>query len=525
PLLVGSPAIDAYSAPCTVNRDQLGMIRPSGDKCDGGATEFVPEGTVILSEPQSITLSDCTGENFYETVNLLNWAGGDISLDCPANTIIPFNAIQTIYAPLVITSQTSIRLVGDGHSQLFIVDASADLTLIGMLIEGGMGTNGGAIENYGALTLHQMTFTTNQAVWGGAVYNNGMLIIENSQFSENYAQVGGAIYNNSVLTSTDSTYINNIAERQSEDKFKPFRQEDTIANPAIGGAIYTNNSLTVTNSRFELNNATDSGGAIGNDGAGEMTITDSQFIGNSANKGGAVAHASSEERERLYDICDCGFSPYIYITQSHFEENQAVDGGAIYNALIMQVNKNLFVGNVAQASGGAIYNEDETYVYENTFFENHADKGGAIFGYVINGSQNTFVRNSAISEGGAIHSSRVYFSTFVDNTAPLGGAIFSSSATASIIWGYSMQCYAFDKWDSANHSISNRWCDEAQVVDDMRLGEFDGWVVPLLPDSPAIDAYDCDGNYIEPLRDQLGTPRPQGEKCDVGAVEFVPDAP
>lgn len=525
PLLVGSPAIDAYSAPCRVNRDQLGMIRPNGDRCDAGATEFTPEGTVVLSEPQSITLTNCTWQNFYDTVGLLNWVGGEIVLNCPADRIIPFDAIQTIYAPLVITSQTPIRLVGDGNSQLFIIDASADVTLIGMTIEGGKGTHGGAIENYGALTLREMTFTTNQAVQGGAVYNNGVLTIENSQLSDNHAQVGGAIYNNSVLTSHESSYMNNTAERQSEDKLKPFRQQETIANPAIGGAIYTNNSLTVTNSQFEHNSATDSGGAIGNDEDGRMTITESQFIGNIANQGGAVAHASTEERERLLEICDCGFYPYIYITQGHFEENRALKGGAIYNALIMDIKDSLFIHNIAEDTGGAINSIDEIYLSQSTFVENHADKGGALHGHTYGYGNNTFIGNSATSEGGALYMSSTHSSTFLDNIAPLGGAIFSSSATRSIIWGDGVQCHAFDRWDSANNSISNTPCGEARVVDDVGLGEFDGWVVPLLPDSPAIDAYNCDGNHIEPLRDQLGTPRPQGELCDLGAVEFVPDAP
>ena len=41
---------------------------------------------------------------------------------------------------------------------------------------------------------------------------------------------------------------------------------------------------------------------------------------------------------------------------------------------------------------------------------------------------------------------------------------------------------------------------------------------PPAPDSPAIDAVDCDESAPA---DQIGTPRPQGALCDLGAIEHV----
>ena len=43
----------------------------------------------------------------------------------------------------------------------------------------------------------------------------------------------------------------------------------------------------------------------------------------------------------------------------------------------------------------------------------------------------------------------------------------------------------------------------------------------LLPGSPAIDAANSD--YC-PATDQIGTPRPQGDGCDIGAIEFIPES-
>jgi predicted outer membrane repeat protein len=41
PLLGGSPAIEAYFAPCVISTDQLGNPRPFGIRCDVGAVEFI----------------------------------------------------------------------------------------------------------------------------------------------------------------------------------------------------------------------------------------------------------------------------------------------------------------------------------------------------------------------------------------------------------------------------------------------------------------------------------------------------
>ena len=43
---------------------------------------------------------------------------------------------------------------------------------------------------------------------------------------------------------------------------------------------------------------------------------------------------------------------------------------------------------------------------------------------------------------------------------------------------------------------------------------------PLLAGSPAIDAANSD---FCPETDQIGTERPQGEGCDIGAIEFIPE--
>ena len=78
----------------------------------------------------------------------------------------------------------------------------------------------------------------------------------------------GAILNEGTLTVTDSLLQNNIA---------------TIS----GGAIANIGILNVTNSTLANNKATKYGGAIISD-RDKVTVTDSTFIGNHANDGGAI---------------------------------------------------------------------------------------------------------------------------------------------------------------------------------------------------------------------------------------------
>ena len=67
--------------------------------------------------------------------------------------------------------------------------------------------NGGAINNSGALTITESTFTGNYGSYGGAIFtDNGTLTISDSMFTGNSGSAAGAIYNGggSALTIYDS---------------------------------------------------------------------------------------------------------------------------------------------------------------------------------------------------------------------------------------------------------------------------------------------------------------------------------
>ncbi len=145
-----------------------------------------------------------------------------------------------------------------------------------------------------------------------------------------------------------------------------------------GGALYAGSEKTghVTNSTFTENKASDSGGAIYNEG--EMTVNGSSFEKNIAEKNGGKGGG----------------------------------GGAIYNKGTITVDDSLFANNKAgkgeqvwqeEGHGGAVYNAANAVITNSTFRGNHAKYGGAIY--------NESIGNMTV--GGE----------FIDNTAQTGGAI------------------------------------------------------------------------------------------------------
>ena len=145
---------------------------------------------------------------------------------------------------------------------------------------------------------------TNTAHWGGAIFNGGVMTISDVLFDENSADAsnelgyGGAIFNGGIMDVSNSTFTNNFAN----------------ANQG-GAAIYHNNgcTLTVSYSDFVGNTSDTKGGAIASSNAA-FTVTNCVFIDNTAEKhGGALSNTNGN----------------ITVTDCFFSGNKAELGGAI----------------------------------------------------------------------------------------------------------------------------------------------------------------------------------------------------
>ncbi len=381
--------------------------------------------------------------------------------------------------------------------------------------------------NGAALTLSNVTLTGGKATdsVGGAIRmrNGAQVTIENSTLSANSAMHGGAIAISSGsdrLNISESDFIGNIAEQSA-------------------GAIFANGgTVSIHKSAFEKNcalfafyfyNTKVNSVKYSVDADGYFRMND-VGTGTSAEApnhvdGGAIRLENGARGS---------------IEGSTFRENSATYGGAISTAdrsVRLSVKNSSFIGNRASASGGAIgtpsFGGGRVAINSSSFVKNSAEKyyGGAInamHGYFdINNS--TFSENHAGSSGGALSIDldaeiTITHSTFAENRTSRnrtkaisktgGKAYLRNSIIASS--GSGEDCVGV--WDQNSGNLSQDGTCADRPSDNPRLGELTGSPAyyPLRDRSPAID-------YADPKycleTDQVGTPRPQGGGCDIGAIE------
>jgi hypothetical protein len=178
---------------------------------------------------------------------------------------------------------------GTPNFRLFNITSGNTVSISGLTLSNGVGTNGcnsssdgGAIYNQANLTLKNMIVTGNSAETGGGISNfSGALTIINSTISNNHADTGsgGGIESSADLTVVNSTINGNSALRNA-------------------GVDLNGGSAGFINSTFSSNSAVTDGGAFGNGGRPavltNVTVTnnhcDSQDNGR-GNGGGIAASA------------------------------------------------------------------------------------------------------------------------------------------------------------------------------------------------------------------------------------------
>ena len=212
---------------------------------------------------------------------------------------------------------------------------------------------GGAIQIVNASTceINDCTFDNNNANRSaGAIYVNNCtyISIDNSKFENNQVNYsGGAIYfNGDNGAISNSNFTNN--------------------NARFNGAVCINGENgNVNNCIFTNNIATESAGALGWERKGNGNIEKCTFTTNTAPMGGAIYQNSATN---------------ISISNSIFENNTANDGGAIFwdNGTEGKIIKSTFKNNKADGFGGAIYNNAATIINNSKFTANNATKGNAI---------------------------------------------------------------------------------------------------------------------------------------------------
>ncbi len=310
----------------------------------------------------------------------LRWAIEQANSNVGSDTITfdaTFNSAQTItltgtQLPAV-TDATGATIIsgpgmdlltvsGNSLSRAFEVKAGATAFIDGLTIIDGHPTfadgelsfaEGSGIFNSGQLSLSHVTLTGNSGVYfGGAIMNYGTLTISDSILSHNTSQSGGAIGNRGVLVATRVEFSQNEAA-------------------ADGGAIYSEGTTSLSYCQIDSNTAGldwGFGGGIAQE-VGEtsvLTISYSTLSNNSAYMGGALIAKGQATisgsllvgNQAAYGGGAIFTSDRLRVLNSTLTQNTSDLGGAIYDSGSMEIANATISNNSATTSGGGIWIDD-----------------------------------------------------------------------------------------------------------------------------------------------------------------------
>ncbi len=223
PLLDNSLALDAGNntlIPVGITTDQRGSApRIFGERVDIGSFEAAINlvVTTLIDEDSQVAGSPNTGTSLREAIFIANQNPGKEVITFAVSGTLNLNgtALPAITSALRISGPaTGLTIDGQQSSRIFEVSSGASIELRDLTLAGGHATtSGGAILNWGTLSVSNTTFTENASDSdGGAIANNGSLSIINSTLTANTAQLGGGLFNTGTVIATHVTIADNSAQ-------------------------------------------------------------------------------------------------------------------------------------------------------------------------------------------------------------------------------------------------------------------------------------------------------------------------
>ena len=311
----------------------------------------VSGGAIFISDkyaPVNLDVDGCTFTN-----NSASSEGAAICIDATNGNGAAYNIFTSVFTDNIVTASGAEDCVAGGA---VYAEGNATGAIIGSSFTGNKALspnvpNGGAIKIQfgGDAIIRDCTFKANQAgESGGAISVQAWTDMDNKVEIDN------------------CTFTNNVAQ----------------AGAAVSALQYGGlSTVTITDSRFNENKA-QKGGAVYFDDLSAVTVNGSNFTNNAAENGGAI-----------YALAD------LTVNDTKFEQNNAESGAGIfitdkYTNVVLKVDGCTFIDGAVKEAGGAIL-IDATY-----------DKGVS---YTINGSE--FTNNTAIggvdpvycAAGGAVY--------------------------------------------------------------------------------------------------------------------------
>lgn len=267
-------------------------------------------------------------------------------------------------------------------------DEEAETIINGGIFEGNKAAGyGGAIINYGKLTVNAGTFKDNEASNGGAICSladNNELIVNGGTFENNKitGKLGGAIVADNKVSIENANFVRNASVKGK------------------GGAIFVRNSNNASIKNNTLNNNTAKfGGAL--------------FVNNVKGvvEGNTFEENFAEAFSSAFHVKDSSVSIISNTFKNNGKNEDKVTSAGTF--MVESVKNN----GVIEANG-------------NTFENNTADLGGAavVQAGTVDFNGCSFNKNNAAEYGGAMYitknaTANITNSKFIGNSAKRGGAI------------------------------------------------------------------------------------------------------
>ena len=241
---------------------------------------------------------------------------------------------------------------GDGGAVFIGKKASAELQKTTVDNNKDLVYGGGGITNYGSLKVIDNSVIENNTCKGkgGGIFSDGSLTVRDSVISGNTsnAGVGGGIYNMGTLDIYNTKISGNTARDGAgidNDKTLIMRKTSLVKNKTTyngGGGLVNKGTAEISdNCLFEGNESLTRGGAIWTNSTTD--ISDAEFKGNSAESVGGAVFAQS--------------GAALTVRNTYFNYNHADKGGGIY--LEKGAAADLFdfkaESNNGSSEGGAIW--------------------------------------------------------------------------------------------------------------------------------------------------------------------------
>lgn len=489
-------------------------------------------GGVSVAYAAKVVVKDCSNDLPLRAklAQLEAAGGGELRFKCGANpTIIVDGGPLTITKKVkILGGEDRVTLSGNNANTLIDVSATGKATLRGLTLTRGFnaGGDGGAIRNFGKLTVDSCVLSDNKAAAsGGAILSYGPLDVRLSRFTSNRAANGGAIYSRFAAAPTT------ISRSTFDDN------QTTSTTDGWGGAIliWDGASVSVDRSTFKSNVAR-SGGAVYVFGATSVLTSSRTTWQSNRAPAGNGGHVYNQGTFEVHG-------------EDAFASGGALRGGAIYNAAgaSLDVSTASFERLRAENDGGAIYNLGGGSVVNSTISENVTAELSGKGGGILNGGTLTLENvtvsgNSSIVGGGianAVQSGaflRLLHVTVTANSATSGGGLATdrgtAEATSTIIADNTsggdcsnpvsslgiVTSKGFNLSSDGNCTF-NQPSDLPNTASQLNpLADNGGFTRTHMP-SATSDAVDGAGGSTCLSIDQRVTRRPQGAACDIGAVE------